>query len=271
MAQVRKYKGGTGEGGIKKLKEQTVMKTDADGNLTDEIEEAVVTAKAPIVTPKTGLKGSRYFIDNVEQDRDEFLKYLHNTLQTDLWSVIDSDKNNNHDYHFAKGSNSFTVTNRDDNSDVTNKLFSNITATPADSNAKRNWGAFFNSKQHRYREDIARIFGFNKEKPYDGQPLRRGVSEFLYNEDDNKNPIYDTNSDINKDNEQTIREIIDYIRSGKYDPKKEAKYWSDYGTQLEALKNLYDEWNDTTANSFIDALRKGQLTESQKRQLALMG
>ena len=84
MAQVRKYKGGTGEEGIKKPKEQTVMKTDADGNLTDEIEEAVVTAKAPIVTPKTGLKGSRYFIDNVEQDRDEFLKYLHNTLQTDL-------------------------------------------------------------------------------------------------------------------------------------------------------------------------------------------
>ena len=271
MAQVRKYKGGTGEGGIKKPEEQTVMKTDADGNLTDEIEEAVVTAKAPIVTPKTGLKGSRYFIDNVEQDRDEFLKYLHNTLQTDLWSVIDSDKNNNHDYHFAKGSNSFTVTNRDDNSDITNKLFSNITATPADSNAKRNWGAFFNSKQHRYREDIARIFGFNTEKPYDGPSIRRGVSEFLYNKDDDKNPIYDINSDINKDNEQTIREIVDYIRSRNYDPKKEAKYWNEYGAQLDALKNLYDEWNETTADSFINALQKGQLTESQKRQLALMG
>ena len=271
MAQVRKYKGGTGEGGIKKPEEQTVMKTDADGNLTDEIEEAVVTAKAPIVTPKTGLKGSRYFIDNVEQDRDEFLKYLHNTLQTDLWSVIDSDKNNNHDYHFAKGSNSFTVTNRDDNSDITNKLFSNITATPADSNAKRNWGAFFNSKQHRYREDIARIFGFNTEKSYDGPSIRRGVSEFLYNKDDDKNPIYDINSDINKDNEQTIREIVDYIRSRNYDPKKEAKYWNEYGAQLDALKNLYDEWNETTADSFINALQKGQLTESQKRQLALMG
>ena len=271
MAQVRKYKGGTGEGGIKKPKEQTVMKTDADGNLTDEIEEAVVTAKAPIVTPKTDLKGSRYFIDNVEQDRDEFLKYLHNTLQTDLWSVIDSDKNNNHDYHFAKGSNSFTVTNRDDNSDITNKLFSNITTTPADSNAKRNWGAFFNSKQHRYREDIARIFGFNTEKPYDGPSIRRGVSEFLYNKDDDKNPIYDINSDINKDNEQTIREIVDYIRSRNYDPKKEAKYWNEYGAQLDALKNLYDEWNETTADSFINALQKGQLTESQKRQLALMG
>ena len=271
MAQVRKYKGGTGEEGIKKPEEQTVMKTDADGNLTDEIEEAVVTAKAPIVTPKTGLKGSRYFIDNVEQDRDEFLKYLHNTLQTDLWSVIDSDKNNNHDYYFAKGSNSFTVTNRDDNSDITNKLFSNITATPADSNAKRNWGAFFNSKQHRYREDIARIFGFNTEKPYDGPSIRRGVSEFLYNKDDDKNPIYDINSDINKDNEQTIREIVDYIRSRNYDPKKEAKYWNEYGAQLDALKNLYDEWNETTADSFINALQKGQLTESQKRQLALMG
>ena len=271
MAQVRKYKGGTGEGGIKKPEEQTVMKTDADGNLTDEIEEAVVTAEAPKVTSKTSLKGSRYFIDNVEQDRDEFLKYLHNTLQTDLWSVIDSDKNNNHDYHFAKGSNSFTVTNRDDNSDITNKLFSNITATPADSNAKRNWGAFFNSKQHRYREDIARIFGFNTEKPYDGPSIRRGVSEFSYNEDNDKNPIYDINSDINKDNEQTIREIIDYIRSGKYDPKKEAKYWNEYGAQLDALKNLYDEWNETTADSFIDALHKNQLTESQKRQLALMG
>ena len=79
------------------------------------------------------------------------------------------------------------------------------------------------------------------EKPYEGLPLRRGVSEFSYNTDSDNNPIYDINSDINKDNEQTIREIIDYIRSGKYDPKKEAKYWSDYGTQLEALKNLYDE------------------------------
>lgn len=272
MAQVRKYKGGTGEGGIKKPEEQTVMKPDENGNLTDEITiPAVVTAKAPIVTPKTGLKGSRYFIDNVEQDRDEYLKYLYNTLQTDIWSIIDKDKDNNHDYYLAKGSNSFIVKNRDDNSDITDKLFPNIKATPTDSEAKRNLGAFFNSKQHRYREDIARMFGFNKEKPYDGQPLRRGVSEFLYNEDDNKNPIYDINSDINKDNEQTIREIIDYIRSGKYDPKKEAKYWNEYGAQLDALKNLYDEWNDTTADSFISALQKGQLTESQKRQLALMG
>ena len=234
---------------------------------TDSVAASVITA----TNPQKGPKGSRYFIDNVEQDRDEFLKYLHSNLQTDLWSLINSDKDNNHDYHFAKGSNSFTVTNRDDNSDVTNKLFSNITATPSDSNAKRNWGAFFNSKQHRYREDIARIIGFNTEKPYDGPSIRRGVSEFSYNTDSNNNPIYDINSDINKDNEQTIREIIDYIRSGKYDPKKEAKYWSDYGTQLDALKNLYDEWNDTTANSFINALRKGQLTESQKRQLALMG
>lgn len=234
---------------------------------TDPIAASTITAEKP----QKGPKGSRYFIDNVEQDRDEFLKYLHNNLQTDLWSLINSDKDNNHDYHFAKGSNSFTVTNRDDNSDVTNKLFSNITATPTDSNAKRNWGAFFNSKQHRYREDIARIIGFNTEKPYDGPSIRRGVSEFSYNTDSDNNPIYDINSDINRDNEQTIREIIDYIRSGKYDPKKEAKYWSDYGTQLEALKNLYDEWGDTTANSFIDALRKGQLTESQKRQLALMG
>ena len=234
---------------------------------TDSIASSVITAEKP----QKGPKGSRYFIDNVEQDRDEFLKYLHNTLQTDLWSVIDSDKNNNHDYHFAKGSNSFTVTNRDDNSDITNKLFSNITATPADSNAKRNRGAFFNSKQHRYREDIARIFGFNTEKPYDGPSIRRGVSEFLYNKDGDKNPIYDINSDINKDNEQTIREIVDYIRSRNYDPKKEAKYWNEYGAQLDALKNLYDEWNETTADSFINALQKGQLTESQKRQLALMG
>lgn len=271
MAQVRKYKGGTGEGGIKKPKEQAAMKTDADGNLTDEIKESVVTAKAPTVTSKIGPKGSRYFIDNVEQDRDEYLKYLHNTLQTDLWSMIDKDKDNNHDYYLAKGSNSFIVKNRDNNSDITDKLFGKIKATPTDSEAKRNLGAFFNSKQHRYREDIARMFGFNKEKPYDGQPLRRGVSEFLYNEDDNKNPIYDTTSDINKDNEQTIREIIDYIRSGKYDPKKEAKYWNEYGAQLDALKNLYDEWNDTTADNFITALKNGQLTESQKRQLALMG
>ena len=241
MAQVRKYKGGTGEEGIKKPKEQTVMKTDEDGNLTDEIKEAVVTAKAPTVTSKTGPKGSRYFIDNVEQDRDEYLKYLHNTLQTDLWSLIDKDKDKNHDYYLAKGSNSFIVINRDNDSDITNELFDKIKATPTDSNAKRNLGAFFNSKQHRYREDIARMFGFNKEKPYDGPSIRRGVSEFSYNEDNDKNPIYDTNSEINKDNEQTIREIIDYIRSGKYDPKKEAKYWNEYGTQLDALKNLYDE------------------------------
>ena len=101
---------------------------------TDSVAASVITAEKP----QKGPKGSRYFIDNVEQDRDEFLKYLHSNLQTDLWSLINSDKDNNHDYHFAKGSNSFTVTNRDDNSDVTNKLFSNITATPADSNAKRN-------------------------------------------------------------------------------------------------------------------------------------
>ena len=62
---------------------------------TDPIAASTITAEKP----QKGPKGSRYFIDNVEQDRDELLKYLHNTLQTDLWSVIDSDKNNNHDYH----------------------------------------------------------------------------------------------------------------------------------------------------------------------------
>ena len=47
---------------------------------TDSITSSVITAEKP----QKGPKGSRYFIDNVEQDRDEFLKYLHNTLQTDL-------------------------------------------------------------------------------------------------------------------------------------------------------------------------------------------
>ena len=41
MAQVRKYKGGTGEGGIKKPEEQTVMKTDADGNFLKMKEHTV--------------------------------------------------------------------------------------------------------------------------------------------------------------------------------------------------------------------------------------
>ena len=101
---------------------------------TDSIASSVITAEKS----QKGPKGSRYFIDNVEQDRDEFLKKVPSKLQTDLWSSINKDKDNNHDYYFAKGSNSFTVINRDDNSDITNKLFGNITATPADSNAKRN-------------------------------------------------------------------------------------------------------------------------------------
>lgn len=108
--------------------------------ITDSITPSIIEAtksQKDSKEPKDS-KGSRYFIDNVEQDRDEFLKYLHNNLQTDLWSIINNDKSNNHDYHFAKGSNSFTVTNRNDNSDITNTLFNNITATPADSNAKRN-------------------------------------------------------------------------------------------------------------------------------------
>ena len=116
------------------------------------------------------------------------------------------------------------------------------------------------------------MFGFNKEKPYDGQPLRRGVSEFLYNEDDNKNPIYDTNSDINKDNEQTIREIIDYIRSGKYDPKKEAKYFYDKKINSKAImtpicyKELFEYFNNNCDLNTAIELIKQRSRRYAKRQ-----
>ena len=62
MAQVRKYQGGTGKEGIKKPEEMTVMKVDENGNLTDQLESAVVVAdKTPKSTATPEKKYGRFF------------------------------------------------------------------------------------------------------------------------------------------------------------------------------------------------------------------
>lgn len=182
-----------------------------------------------------------------------------------------------------RGSDGSIVIKDFEGTDITkNYIPKGVTATVDDGQFRKNLGATFNSRNNRYRvsgEYLDDIDMTPEEKPDNRIELRRGSKWFTPTKDENGNEVYDTKGFGNLNNEQTIREIINYALGNKADMDAKYKHsaWSDadiaklreYSDELAAYND--EDGNNTYADTLIEAIRSGNLTEDQINFLSLMG
>ena len=182
-----------------------------------------------------------------------------------------------------RGSDGSIVIKDSNGNDITEQFIpKGVNATTEDSRFRRNLGATFNSRNNQYRisgEYLDDIDMTPEEKPDNRIELRRGSGWFTPTKDENGNEVYDIKALGNSNNEQTIREIIDYALGNKTDMDAKYKHsaWSDadiaklreYSDELAAYNG--EDGNNTYADTLIEAIRSGNLTEDQMNFLSLMG
>ena len=182
-----------------------------------------------------------------------------------------------------RGSDGSIVIKDSNGNDITEQFIpKGVNATTEDSRFRRNLGATFNSRNNQYRisgEYLDDIDMTPEEKPDNRIELRRGSGWFTSTKDENGNEVYNTKALGNSNNEQTIREIIDYALGNKTDMDAKYKHsaWSD--ADIAKLREYSDELaayvdengNNTYADTLIEALHSGNLTEDQMNFLSLMG
>ena len=157
-----------------------------------------------------------------------------------------------------------------------------VNATVGDSQFRRNLGATFNSRNNRYRisgEYLDNIDMTPEAAPDNRAELRRGSGWFTSIKDDKGNDIYDINGLGNRNNEEILRSIINYALGNETDMNAKYKHsaWSDsdiaklreYSNELATFVD--ENGQNTYSDELINAIRSGNLTEDQKRMLALMG
>lgn len=182
-----------------------------------------------------------------------------------------------------RGSDGSIVIKDSNGNDITEQFIpKGVNATTEDSRFRRNLGATFNSRNNQYRisgEYLDNIDMTPEEKPDNRIELRRGSDWFAPTKDENGNEVYDTKAISNSNNEQIIREIINYTLGNKTDMDAKYKHsaWSD--ADIAKLREYSDELaayvdengNNTYADTLIEAIRSGNLTEDQMNFLSLMG
>ena len=158
-----------------------------------------------------------------------------------------------------------------------------VNATVGDSQFRRNLGATFNSRNNRYRisgEYLDNIDMTPEAAPDNRTELRRGSGWFTSIKDDNGNDIYHVNGTINQNNEETIRDIINFALGNKTDMDAKYKYsaWQDADIAKlreyanEIASHIDENGQNTYADELINAIRSGKpLNEDQKSMLILMG
>lgn len=286
MAQVRKYQGGTGKKGIEKPEEMTKMKVDENGNLTNQLEPAVIKAeKTPKPASTSEKKFGRFFRGSSSLEGQRAYDALFKANQeAGGWGMtnmaLKAIEDGNDVYRGSDGS---IVIKDFEGTDITkNYIPKGVTATVDDGQFRKNLGATFNSRNNRYRvsgEYLDNIDMTPEEKPDNRIELRRGSGWFTPTKDENGNEVYDIKGFGNLNNEQTIREIINYALGNKADIDAKYKHsaWSDadiaklreYSDELAAYND--EDGNNTYADTLIEAIRSGNLTEDQINFLSLMG
>ena len=158
-----------------------------------------------------------------------------------------------------------------------------VNATVGDSQFRRNLGATFNSRNNRYRisgEYLDNIDMTPEAAPDNRAELRRGSGWFTTIKDDKGNDIYHVNGTINQNNEETIRNIINFALGNKTDMDAKYKYsaWQDADIAKlreyanEIASHIDENGQNTYADELINAIRSGKpLNEDQKSMLTLMG
>ena len=182
-----------------------------------------------------------------------------------------------------RGSDGSIVIKDSQGNDITEQFIpKGVNATVGDSQFRRNLGATFNSRNNRYRisgEYLDNIDMTPEAEPDNRIELRRGSGWFTPTKDKEGNDIYDINGIDNQNNEETIRNIINFALGNKADMDAKYKYSAWQDTDIAKLREYANEiasridenGQNTYADELINAIRSGNLTEDQKRMLALMG
>lgn len=183
-----------------------------------------------------------------------------------------------------RGSDGSIVIKDSQGNDITEQFIpKGVNATVEDSQFRRNLGATFNSRNNRYRisgEYLDNIDMTPEAAPDNRVELRRGSGWFTTNKDNEGNDVYDVKGNINRNNEETIRNIIDFTLGNKADMDAKYKYsaWQDADiTKLREFANeiashVDENGQNIYADELINAIRsENPLNEDQKYMLALMG
>ena len=187
-------------------------------------------------------------------------------------------------YDVYRGSDGSIVIKDSNGNDITKQFIpKGVTATVNDSQFRRNLGATFNTRNDRYRisgEYLDNIDMTPETVPDNRTELRRGSGWFTSIKDDKGNDIYHINGTVNQNNEEIIRNIIDFTLGNKTDMDAKYKYsaWQDADIAKlreyanEIASHIDENGQNTYANELINAIRSGNpLNEDQKYMLTLMG
>lgn len=151
---------------------------------------------------------------------------------------------------------------------TTNYVDKGITASINDSAFKRNLGATFNTKNHRFKQSGLLLANVDMDTR---KELRRGSGWF-----DLKNKNYDTDSIMNKDREDLIKTLLNYaVDTNNVDDIYKYSNWTDADrTQLRNLGNeltAYKGGVDGYSTDFLNRLHSGNLSDGDINLLKLMG
>ena len=198
MAQVRKYKGGTGEGGIKKPEEQTVVKTDENGNLINNTTPSVTTVINPTQSTK---KVGKFTMNGKSLDAQLALERLNKLYagtssgERGYYTAASKAINEGHEFVYDPSTNTFKVISGDDGSDITSQFTQYIPKKIVRGEFAKDLGATFNTRAHQARVGGERLSTLDMNIPEEVKEevkeevaktiLERAVghTDFEYNED----------------------------------------------------------------------------------------
>lgn len=253
-----------------KVAVQTPSSAEVSGG---EIEPAIVVDTPKYSRPKYG----RFFrgVDSIEGERA--YKALYNANRNaGGWGMTNmalrAIEDGNDVYRGSDGS---IVIKDLSGNDITDKyLPSGVTAKVSDRQGKKNWGATFNSANHRFRVSGEYLDSIDLTPEDLRQELRRGTGTgFFTVKDATGQNVYDTNSKQNQDYENLIKELIAYTQGDPKELDKKYKYSNWKEADRLALLDLKDELaaDPGFADALINRARTGALTDADKDILSKMG
>ena len=217
MAQVRKYKGGTVEGGIKKPEEQTVVKTDENENLIDDATSSVTTTTNPTQSTK---KVGKFTMNGKSLDAQLALERLNKLYantpggERGYYAAASKAINEGHEFVYDPSTNTFKVLSGDDGSDITSQFTQYIPKNIVRGRFAKDLGATFNTRAHQARVGGERLSTLDMNIPEEAKEeiaktlLERAIghTDIEYNEDGTFKDTIEQRNWLNN-----IRNIASYI------------------------------------------------------------
>ena len=281
MAQVRKYKGGTGEGGIKKPEEQTVVKTDENGNLTNNTTPSVTTVINPTQSTK---KVGKFTMNGKSLDAQLALERLNKLYagtssgERGYYTAASKAINEGHEFVYDPSTNTFKVISGDDGSDITSQFTQYIPKKIIRGEFAKDLGATFNTRAHQARVGGERLSTLDMNIPEEVKEevaktiLERAIghTDFEYNKDGSFKDTIEQRNWLNN-----IRNIASYIAADDdgLDDNWDYKNWGTNKEDREYLRSLKDELASDPEyfNNLIQRIQDNKLDESDKKLLTHMG